>query len=361
MPAAFFDTVILGFEVRILFILNCSKCTLDQQGFQVNACPGDPAALLLAGALVILRGKPGPGAEMLCGFKDRHVAPDFGNDITGRGFSNAGDIGGKADQIVIGFGEFCDSIVQSADDGRKVVGVFPAEFHLECLVIGDFIANDRGNNTVSLIFSPTKKKGFAILRVKILSGKQVFDNRGSRFPKSVGKDRAECNVGDSEGILEPHLLAGALIDKFVTVTVKFPELTDFLHRDVAGGNDVKLEKVDNPHGIFVVSFLPLNGPDVLRVGNNDMEMGFKDIENRDPVFTGGFHTDLSAVVFQEPVAAGNEVRIKGSEPLFLISGNAFEVSGSDTDGDKFFVDVHTGTVVMNDTQHKKPPFKRSRN
>jgi len=61
---------------------------------------------------------------------------------------------------------------------------------------------------------------------------------------------------------------------------------------------------------------------------------------------------------KEPVTAGNEVRVEGGEPLFPVSGDAFEISGGDTDGDKLFVDVHTGTVAVNDTQHKKASFQK---
>ena len=61
---------------------------------------------------------------------------------------------------------------------------------------------------------------------------------------------------------------------------------------------------------------------------------------------------------KEPVTAGFEVGVKGGEPLFLIRGNALEVNSGDTDSDKFFVDVHTGTDVVNDTQHKKASFQK---
>ena len=91
-----------------------------------------------------------------------------------------------------------------------------------------------------------------------------------------------------------------------------------------------------------------------------MEMSFKDIEDRDPVFTGGFHADLRTVMPEEPVTAGDEVGVESGEPLFCISGDAFEISSGNTDSNKFFVDVHTGTVVVDNTQHKKPPFRRSR-
>ena len=105
---------------------------------------------------------------------------------------------------------------------------------------------------------------------------------------------------------------------------EFPELTDLFDGDAAGRDDVELEKVG------------------------------------DSVIIGGFHADLRTVMAEELVTAGNEVRVEGGESLFPIRGNALEVSSCDTDCNKFFVDVPTGTVVVNNTQHKKPPFKRSR-
>ena len=298
---------------------------------------------------------------MLGGFENRHISPNLGNDITGGVLGDAWDVTGQLDQLIIGFGEFCDGIVQLADHSVKVVRVLPTKLDLEGLVVGNFITNDGSNDIISLILSPLDKKFAAVFGIKILPGEKILDDGGSGFAEGVREDGAEGDVGDGERILEPHLLAGALVDKLVAVAEKLPEPTDLLHRNVTGGNDVELEKVGDPHGILVVGFLALNSPDVFRVGDNDMEMAFQDIENGNPVFTGGFHADLRAVMAKEPVTAGFEVGVEGSEPLFLISGNALEVSGGDTDSDKLFVYVHTGTVVVNDTQHKKPPFKRSRN
>lgn len=199
-----------------------------------------------------------------------------------------------------------------------------------------------------------------MFRFKVLPGEKVLNDGRGRFSKSICKNGTQSDVGDGEGILEPHLLAGTRIDKVVTIAEKFPEFTDFLYGNIAGRNDVELEKVGDPHGIFVISFLALNSPNVFGVGNNDMKMPLKDIENGDPVFTSGFHADLRTTVFEKPVTAGLEVRVKGGEPLFLISGNTRKISGGDTDSNKFLVDVHTGTIAVNNTQHKKPPFKRSR-
>lgn len=170
VSAAFFDPVILEPEIRIALVFDGSKRTLNQQGLKVSASPENTAALLLAGALVILRGKPGPGAEMLSRLEDRHVRADLGNDITGGSLCDARDVGGQLDQFIIGFGEVCDGIVQPANDGRKVIGMLPAELHLDGLVIGNFITNDGGDHITGFILSPLKEQLFAVTGVELLAG-----------------------------------------------------------------------------------------------------------------------------------------------------------------------------------------------
>lgn len=165
--------------------------------------------------------------------------------------------------------------------------------------------------------------------------------------------------GNNGALMAAALFNPVILDSEIRVLLVF-ELTDLLDGVVAGRDDVELVKVGDPHGIFIVGLPACNSPDVFRVGDNDMDVFFEVIKDEDSVFTSGFHADLRTVMPQEPVTAGNEVRVEGGEPLFPIRGDAFEVSSCDTDSNKFFVDVHTGTVVVNDTQHKKPPFKRSR-
>jgi hypothetical protein len=81
-------------------------------------------------------------------------------------------------------------------------------------------------------------------------------------------------------------------------------------------------------------------------------MGFKDVENRDPILAGRLHADFGATILQEPIPAGLEIRIKGGELFLFVRSNPFKISGGDTDGDKFLMNVDTGTMVVNNTQHK---------
>lgn len=80
-----------------MLVFDGSKRTLNQQRLEVSASPGDTAAFLFPGALIILRGKAGPGAEVFSGFEDRHVCPDLvgdphGNFIVGLLALNSPDI-----------------------------------------------------------------------------------------------------------------------------------------------------------------------------------------------------------------------------------------------------------------------------
>lgn len=189
VSAAFLDTVIPDFEIRVLRVFDGGKRTLDQQRLEVSTSLGDTAAFLLSGALAILRGKAGPGAEMLSGFEDRHISPGFGNDITGRSFCDAGDVGSKLDQIIIGIGKLCDGIVQPADDGIKIGRMFPAEFHFEGLVIGNFITNNGGDNIISFVLSPPEEPVTAGNEVGVESGGPLFLVRGDTFTRGFVKQR----------------------------------------------------------------------------------------------------------------------------------------------------------------------------
>lgn len=56
------------------------KSALNKQRLDVDSSSADPNGLFLFGALVVLRRKPSPGAEMLRGGEHGHIHADFQND-----------------------------------------------------------------------------------------------------------------------------------------------------------------------------------------------------------------------------------------------------------------------------------------
>jgi hypothetical protein len=75
-------------------------------------------------------------------------------------------------------------------------------------------------------------------------------------------------------------------------------LSDFKRWDKARSNQVMLEEVGYPLRIFLVGLLSSDSLDILGVSQANVAGFFKDIEDRNPIFTGGSHTDIKArIVF----------------------------------------------------------------
>ncbi|MOA66589.1 hypothetical protein D3C78_1934060 [compost metagenome] len=62
-----------------------------------------------------------------------------------------------------------------------------------------------------------------------------------------------------------------------------------------------LEKIGNPLGIFFVRLLASNGFDIFRVSQCDVTGMFENIEDRNPVLPGRFHTNILAVILTKPL------------------------------------------------------------
>lgn len=62
-----------------------------------------------------------------------------------------------------------------------------------------------------------------------------------------------------------------------------------------------------------------------------MYMRFKDTKNGNPVFSGGFHADVVAVLGEKPVAQGGDIGIGGVKNLYLVRGRQSDrVRSTDT-------------------------------
>jgi hypothetical protein len=83
--------------------------------------------------------------------------------------------------------------------------------------------------------------------------------------------------------------------------------------------------------------------------------------NRKPILACRFHTDITAVIVNEPVPKKAQALREGRETLDLVLGNFRVVSGCDTRYKEVLMDIHTATDGINDfeiRQIKNPPIKK---
>ncbi len=131
-------------------------------------------------------------------------------------------------------------------------------------------------------------------------------------------------------------------------------MPDFVGRDKTAGNEPMLENVGNPFGVALVGFLATDGFDVLGVSKNNVTRMFEYVVNRNPVFTGGFHTNVTAVVFSQPDGKQTQVIRERGKTTGLVRGNAVRIGRNNTGNDERLVDIHTAADGVND-------FKRQQN
>ena len=79
----------------------------------------------------------------------------------------------------------------------------------------------------------------------------------------------------------------------------------------------------------------------------------KDIEYRDPILTGRFHTNILAVVFSKPITQLIQPFGKGRKASLLILRTIVGISNTDTGIDPGFVDIKSTAVK---TKNFKRPY-----
>lgn len=121
-----------------------------------------------------------------------------------------------------------------------------------------------------------------------------------------------------------------------------PLLADFIHPRTCKLICAKSSTL-SPLGIFCIILVSLYSLYPFRIGNNDPDSSlFQDVEYRDPILSGGFHADIQTVAFQEPGGKTVQIRVKGTESLFLIV-RLQAVCGSGDDGShhKCLMNIYT--------------------
>jgi len=165
----------------------------------------------------------------------------------------------------------------------------------------------------------------------------------------------EFEVGHGETVLGAILFTGDHVGELGTVANQIPKLTNDGRWDKAGLDHAAHEKVANPAGILTICLVALHGLGVLWMGECNLAGFFKDVEHGNPVFPGGFHTDLCAVILRQPCGEVSQTLGEGLKARFVILGSVMIVSNANASVNPGFVNVQTAAIIQDDFEHGVPP------
>ena len=357
--APLFEDLVLGENFRMAFRagIACGDRALKKKGLDVLAGFADTGGLLLSGAFIVLGCQTRPGAKVFGGFELLHIDADFADHANGsQGVGDTGDSKQQFDLARVRFSEFEDELTQDIPKVVKVGDVRADNLELFSLPrregavysFQDFL----GRSLAAFIHHGRDVEVLARML------QQLTDDGGRALSEHVTEHVIQFEVGNSEAVLDAILFSSGNPDELLVVTAQVPQLTDILRRDEAAAYQIVFEKVSDPHGVLLVRFLALDGFDEFRMSDDDMEILFKDVVDRKPILSGGFHANVEALVFFKPGCEFAQFTGIGRETLGLVFGNALAVRGCNAGNDEIAVYIHTATDRENDLEspHKNPPF-----
>ena len=356
--APLFEDLILGedFRMQLRAWIAGSDSALNKQGFEVLTCFADASCLLLVGAFVVLRGKTSPGTKVFGRFELTHISPDFRNHTNGsHGIGDAGDGKQQFDLAGIRFSELKDELLQRIPKVIKIGNMLADDLELfrlpgrEGTIYGPL--NFLRGSLTAFVEERRDIKGFTRML------QQLTDDGGRALNEHTTEHVIQFEVGDCEAVMGTVLLSRGIPDEFLIVAAQVTQLTNILRRDKAAANQVVLEKVGDPHGIFLIRLLAFDGFDELGMRDDDVEVFFKDVVNGEPILAGGLHADIRAMVLPEPNSELAQISRIGREALTLILCDALTVRACDAGNHEIAVYIHTAADRENDFQspHSDPP------
>lgn len=156
------------------------------------------------------------------------------------------------------------------------------------------------------------------------------------FAEDVREHIVEFQVGDGQTILSAVLFPGEHIAELGAIANEIAKLADAGRWDKAGTDHTAHEQVTDPAGVLAVSLVAFLRFGVLGVGENDTASLFEDVEDGNPVLTGGFHTDLNALILVQPLRKLPQTFGEGRETGFVVSCSSAGIGDADAGKDPSF-------------------------
>ena len=165
----------------------------------------------------------------------------------------------------------------------------------------------------------------------------------------------ELEVGHGEAVQGAVLFTGDHVGELGTVANQIPKLTNDRRRDKAGLDHTAHEQVANPTSVLAIRLVALHGLGILWMGECNLAGFFEDVEHGNPVFPGGFHTDLCAVILLQPCGKFSQALGEGLKARFVILGSVVIVGNANASVNPGFVNVQAAAIIQDDFEHGVPP------
>jgi hypothetical protein len=147
--------------------------------------------------------------------------------------------------------------------------------------------------------------------------------------------------------LKSILLTASGGSKFIPVSCKLSEDTDFFARYITSRHKPQSKQIPDPLGILGIVLVPFDSLHPFGIGDGDVDFVFQKVEHRYPVFTGRFHADITTGIVQQPFLKLKNGIVEGGEALLLIrrlnSGSGFDDCGNE----KRFVNIDATASLIN--------------
>lgn len=183
----------------------------------------------------------------------------------------------------------------------------------------------------------------------------LLHHSGGGLAARVGKQGADTDVGNGHGVLIAAAFRRAHMDKLDPIAAQFAKFTDITGRYEGRNDQIMLEKIADPFGIFLVCLFAFDCLGIFRVGNTEIETRFEKVPDGDPIFACGLHRDIFTVIGVEPVSQIEKVMIAGAEMAHEILCDVGRwIGDTDRSDNDILVDIHTAAGWTNNTKrHKK--------
>lgn len=149
------------------------------------------------------------------------------------------------------------------------------------------------------------------------------------------------------------LLTGYHTGELETVSYEIPQLADICRWNKGRFDHTAHIQITDPFGIFTVGLVTFHRLGIFGMRKSDPKVMFlENVENRDPILSGRFHTNIFTVVFSKPVTQLIQSFCEGRKASLLILSAIMGISDTDTGIDPCFVDIKSTAVVFDNLKRQ---------